>query len=525
MARFFNTAGPCIPGDHYLLPPERRLPEIRRLIEQKSYFVIHAARQSGKTTLLRALAENLRREGTFAALVASCESGQSIEPDLTGSIDAVLHELRREARLQLPPELQPPELDAAVPARSRVLDLLGRWAQTCPRPIVLLLDEVDALFGDALVSLLRQLRSGFPSRPQAFPQAVALVGLRDVRDYRLLAGAEEIHLGTSSPFNVKAESLTLRNFKAEEVGELYRQHTAEQGQPFTDEAIARAFELTGGQPWLVNALARQCVEVLEPDPARPITRETVDAAKDLLIQRRDTHLDSLIDRLREGRVRRVIAPILAGDLLPLDLLDDDVAFVLDLGLVRVGAQGLELANPIYAEIVPRALTQNLEASLALPSPIYLTAGGQLDFTKLMQDFRGFWLAGAEAFLARAPYSEAAAQLVFMAFLHKIVNGGGAIERELAVGRGRTDLCVYWPYREDGQKKIQKIAIELKVWRSGASNPEKAGIEQLTGYLERLELEQGTLLIFDARPEAASLPHRQKTEKRQHKGRAIEIWWL
>lgn len=524
MARYFNTAGPCVAGEHYLLPPERRLPDLRLLIERKSYFVIHAARQSGKTTLLRSLAQGLRAEGRFAALLTSCESGQSLGTDLEGSIDAVLHTLKSEAELQLPAELRPPAIDAEQSPRTRVFDLLRRWALGCPRPVVLFLDEVDALFGDSLLSLLRQLRSGFPSRPEAFPQAIVLVGLRDVRDYRLLEGTEN-GLGTSSPFNVKVESLTLRNFTADEVAELYLQHTADTGQVFEAEALARAYELTGGQPWLVNALARQCVEVLTPDPGQPITRATVDAAKDLLIRRRDTHLDSLIDRLREGRVRRVVAPILAGDLLPLDLLDDDVAFVKDLGLVRAGVQGLELANPIYAEIVPRALTQNLEDSLALPSPNYLEPNGRLDFGKLLKDFRQFWLLGAEAFLARAPYSEAAAQLVFMAFLHKIVNGGGTIERELAVGRGRVDLCVRWPFQEEGRRKLQSFAIELKVWRDGAASPLESGIEQLTSYLERLELETGTLVLFDARKNAPNLPHRQKTEERLHRGRRIEVWWF
>lgn len=524
MKRRFNTAGPCIRGEHYLLPPERRLPEIRELIDQKAYFVLHAARQSGKTTLLRALAERLRAEGRYAALATSCETGQSLEPDLEGSIGAVLQELIRESELQLPAELRPPEVDDSIAPRSRVLDLLGRWAQACPKRIVLLLDEVDALIGDALVSLLRQLRSGFPSRPHAYPQSVALVGLRDVRDYRLMAGSEGA-LGTSSPFNVKSESLTLRNFTAAEVAELYTQHTADTGQVFEAEALARAFELTQGQPWLVNALARQCVEVLVPDPAQPITRDTVDAAKELLIQRRDTHLDSLIDRLREPRVRRVVAPILVGDFLPVDLLDDDIAFVTDLGLVRRTAQGLELANPIYAEIVPRALTQILEASLALPSASYVDQRGRLDFEKLLRDFRSFWMQHAEAFLQRAPYSEAAAQLVFMAFLHKVVNGGGSIERELAVGRGRVDLCIRWPYRENGERKIQSQAIELKVWRDGAANPAAAGVEQLAGYLERLGLREGTLLIFDTRSTALPLPDRQQREIRDHRGLTIEICWL
>ena len=57
--KYFNVAGPCIPDRHYMLPAVNRLPEARRLAERGDYFVVHAARQSGKPTLLRALTREL----------------------------------------------------------------------------------------------------------------------------------------------------------------------------------------------------------------------------------------------------------------------------------------------------------------------------------------------------------------------------------------------------------------------------------------------------------------------------------
>ncbi len=83
----------------------------------------------------------------------------------------------------------------------------------------------------------------------------------------------------------------------------------------------------------------------------------MERAKETLVLRRETHLDSLIKRLDEARVRGVIAPILAGGALAAEVESDDVQFVKDLGLVRSGRQGLEIANPIYREIVPRTLTE------------------------------------------------------------------------------------------------------------------------------------------------------------------------
>jgi hypothetical protein len=356
MARFFNTAGPCDPGRHYMLPPERRLPEVRKLIEQAHYFVVHAPRQTGKTTAFRALAESLVAEGRFAALYTSCEAGQAAGSDLESGVSAVLETLRQDAAIRLPPELYPPAEDPSLDPTTRLRDLLIRWARQSPKPIILFLDEIDSLVDGVLLSVLRQLRSGYPERPESFPQSVALVGLRDVRDYRLQARPDAQSLGTASPFNIKVESLTLRNFTAGEVAELYEQHTADTGQVFTPEAKRLSFELTGGQPWLVNALARQAVEKLVPDLAIPVTAEVIEQAKEILIQRRDTHLDSLIDRLREPRVQRVIEPLLAGEILSPEVLDDDVRLVEDLGLVATTPGGLTIANPIYREVIQSALT-------------------------------------------------------------------------------------------------------------------------------------------------------------------------
>src|SRR5436305_8966115 len=136
MGRFFNTAGPCDPRDHYMLPPERRLPELPGLIDQKLYFVVHAPRQSGKTTCLRALAQALTAEGRFAALLTSCEVGQAAGGNVERGIAAVLDALRIAAETHLPEELRPPEADPANPAESRLLDLLTRWSRPCPRPLV-----------------------------------------------------------------------------------------------------------------------------------------------------------------------------------------------------------------------------------------------------------------------------------------------------------------------------------------------------------------------------------------------------
>ncbi len=523
MARFFNVSGPCEPADHYMLPAEERLPDVRRLIDTKRYFVVHAPRQTGKTTTIAALVASLAAEGRYTVLMASCEEAQAVGEDINRGIAAILNQMGKKAA-GLPEPMRPPPVEtvADVDGVSRLGNYLTLWAERSPRPVVLFLDEVDSMIGNTLISVLRQLRAGYPDRPERFPQSVALVGMRDVRDYNV---GDEQHFSTASPFNIKDRSFLLPNFTAEEVATLYDQHTAETGQAFTPEAKARAWELTRGEPWLVNALAQQITLEDLTDRTVTIDLEHVDAAKETLIQRRDTHLDSLLARLREKRVRGVMEPLLAGEYLEGDVMDDDIQFTEDLGLVVSGEMGLEIANPIYREIIPRVLTSTLEKQLRVVVAPYVGADGRLDFDRVLDDFRTFWLAHAEFFLKRQRYSEAAAELIFMAYLQKLTNGGGlrrgtAIDREFAVGSGLIDLLITWPL-PGGER--QRFAVELKVWRRDRDpDPLDKGLEDLSAYLDRLGLSRGTLIIFDRRPSAPPLPERSCRDETTHHGRRITV---
>lgn len=303
-----------------MLPPIVRLPNLVPLIEQANYFVVHAPRQTGKSTAMLALGEQLTASGEFTAVMVSAEVGQPFSHDTDKAERAILGAWRRAAEDRLPEELHPPAWPTAEPGE-RIQSALRAWTKASSRPLVILIDEIDALRDQALLSVLRQLRDGFPDRPRNFPQSVGLIGLRDVRDYKVASGGSD-NLQTSSLFNIKVGSFTLRNFNAVEVAELYAQHTETTGQVFTPEAVELAYELTQGQPWLVNALAKEIVEVIAPDATIVITPEHFQTAKETLIRRKDTHLDSLAERLREERVRRIIEPMMAGQELALTSDDD-----------------------------------------------------------------------------------------------------------------------------------------------------------------------------------------------------------
>jgi len=496
--RFFNTAGPCKPDLHYILPPAARLPEVLSIVDQQSYFVLHAPRQVGKTTALQGLAQQLTKEGRFTGVLVSMEVGAPFSDDPGAAELAILSQWRGTAERWLPLALRPPPWPEA-PAGQRIGMALQEWARHCNgqgKPLVVFLDEADSLQDQTLVALLRQVRAGYSNRPELFPQSLALIGMRDVRDYKVKAGGSD-RLNSSSPFNIKVASLTLRNFTTAETTELLTQHTRATGQVFESAALARIFELTQGQPWLVNALGREIVEHLLPDRSQPIKTTHVEQARENLIQRMDTHLDSLAERLREDRVKRIIEPMLAGETLG-DIPDDDLRYVVDLGLCKNGA-GLAIANPIYQEVIPRVLARTTQHSIRLPKPTWLDDKGRMVAEKLLAAFLDFWRENGEALLKSAPYHEVAPHLVLMAFLHRVVNGGGTIQREYAIGTRRMDLCV-----RHGELVL---GIELKVWHSKQPDPLKDGLRQLDEYLAGLGQNTGWLVIFDRRPRRPSLARR------------------
>ena len=172
-----------------------------------------------------------------------------------------------------------------------------------------------------------------------------------------------------------------------------------------------------------------------------------------------------------------------------DVPSDDIQFLIDLGLCRLDPQGgLAIANPIYQEVLPRVLSKTPQASLPQIAPSWLTPTGNLDIEQLLMAFLSFWRQHGEPLLKSAPYHEIAPHLVMMAFLHRVVNGGGTLEREYAIGRDRMDLCLRYG--------DVTLGIELKVWRQNRLDPLKIGLDQLDKYLAGLGRDSGWLVIFD-----------------------------
>ena len=533
MERFFNTAGPQKTELNYSIDPLSRfdLDEMLSLIRHQRYFVLHAPRQTGKTSCMLALRDYLNKEGTYVAVYANVEGGQAARNQVDRVVRATCDVIASEASLitgsEMPLEVREKVLNVEIDTQlSRFLQQLS---MSFSKPFVLFLDEIDALVGDSLVSVLRQIRSGYANRPAAFPQSVILCGVRDVRDYRIVLSNQDIITGGSA-FNIKAESLRLGNFSREEIRELYMQHTRETGQQWDEACFPLVWEATEGQPWLVNALAHEVTYRMKENRDRTvtITPEMIYRAQERIIYRRDTHIDILIDKLSEPRVKRVIEPMLANE----DEIDDaaipsdDIQYVEDMGLIkRERGKPRRIANGIYREIIPRELTWSTQDALVQQPLWYQREDGSIDMVKLLLDFQQFFRQNADSWIGKFDYAEAGPQLLLQAFLQRIVNGGGYIDREYGLGRRRTDLLIRKPLTDGYGGPVQRIVLELKLKRGDLEKVIEKGLEQTWQYMDTVgSVDEGHLIVFD-RTQQLSWDERIWHKSCTYNGHDIMVWGM
>ena len=517
MTRFFNTTGPCNPEDHYMLPPGERLigAQVHRYVRDKLYWMLHAPRQTGKTTFLLSWMHELNAKGDVASCYVSVEKCQPF-PDAERAIPVACECVRQWAARE---GLPVPEKTTDI-AGSALSGILGEWARlVAPKPLVVLFDETDVLQDDALISFLRQLRDGFATRGVGkFPISIALVGMRDLKDY-ITAGKGGIAPNPGSPFNIKKDSAIIGNFSKDDVARLFAQRTEETGQRITDDALAYVWDQSRGQPWIVNSLfERATMRILDETSTETVSLEHIYQAREQMILARETHLDALSRRLEDPRVRKVMETLLTGE--PDIRLAESEGFALcqDLGLVAIENGPPKVANPIYTEILARQMTYGTQMAMQEPAFRWQKPDGTLDMDLLLAEFQGFWRENSEIWEETANYTEAFPHLLLMAFLQRVTNGEGRIEREYAAGRGRMDLAVEY----NGEWNI----LEIKLLRDRQSFEKvlESGLKQIIGYRDlfssSLRIKTGKpipcyLLIFDRRSEEKKLPWEERIRREKH----------
>jgi Holliday junction resolvase len=514
--KFFNTAGPVNQEEHYKLDPLKRfdIEDIQHLIAQKKYFILHAPRQTGKTSSMLALTDYLNNGDDYKAIYCNIEGAQAARNNIKSGIETIIGQIAYSMEQNL-------NDDTLLKTRNQIISennendalnvALSQIAGISDKPVVMIFDEIDSLIGDTLISVLRQLRAGYTKRPQNFPISIILCGVRDVRDYRMHSKDKEVVTGGSA-FNIKAESLKLGSFSLAEVETLYLQHTKETGQKFEAGVFDSVYELTSGQPWLVNALAYEVCFRIKENRNREIliSKEHIEIAKENLILRRETHLDQLVDKLKEERVRKIVEPILMSrENISQEYSLDDEEYVIDLGLIAKSESGsLSISNKIYEEVIPRTLSSGWQGRFGMDRLWYINPDKSLNMDKLLTSFQSFFREHSESWIQLGDYKEAGPQLLLQAYLQRVVNSGGHIHREYALGRKRVDLVVNY--------EGEKFLIEMKILYKNIEKQIEEGLRQTAEYADMAGSEKNYLLIFN-RKEAVSWEEKifKKQEKYNH----------
>lgn len=494
--RTFTTDGPCDATLHYVLPAAPRLAEARSLVDRGAYFIVRAPVRTGKTTALRALAAEITAEGRYAALLCSSKVAASAGSDLAQAQEALLSALRLAAEQDLPAELRPPVFPPSANL-TLLWEGLSAWARVCPRPIVLFFDDTATLHPVVLESLFRQLEAGFSRRPGFFPWSIGLVTSFDLRPKGL---SKEIEAGTpdsTGPFERFWSSRLLPPFSTDEIRALYAQHFGDLQQRFAPEAPELIQEITAGHPYWVQALGRSLAEVSSSD--EPLTKSHVLAARRQLIQQNVTPIADLEVRLDEPRVRHVVEALLQGTVAISSVSDADVQFVRDLGLISAD-DPVRIEGTLHQALIPRLLARNALRAMTDDPAACFDEQGQFVMERCLQHFAAFYTAHAAELLPAMPYSKIAPELILLGYLWRMLEGRGFIELEFGASRGRIEVTMTIPGRENAAMNFpeQREVLVLIPRRKGDSGFKKRGFEWLEAALRRASSSSGTLVIMDKR---------------------------
>ncbi|MDR2442468.1 MAG: ATP-binding protein [Deltaproteobacteria bacterium] len=368
--KIFNTAGPCIPADHYMVPVLSRLPIIDYFLDHGSYFTLHAPRQSGKTTLLYALTDDINARGQSYALYCSLELLEGItdtDTALTLVVSQILKALNDseiEAFKKLSSNYGP---GPSSRFDAKILDILRYLSVNLDKDLVVFFDDVDSLSDKPLIPFLRQIHFGFNtrfrSRNTKFPKSMALVGMRHLVARFIQSSPDSASISASNILSFIKESLTLPDFNQNDIKVLCSQHALASGQIFNPSAINRIWYWSEGQPWLVNALTFKVVtEFLNYDYSKSITDELVEQAAEAITQGGYPHIDYLMEQSKELRVKRVMKTVIFDNSSFLDdVLDDDKRHVLDLGLIKKVNRTYQPANPLFVSAIFNAFPEKSQA--------------------------------------------------------------------------------------------------------------------------------------------------------------------
>jgi len=504
--REFCVGGPIPKEGYYVLRERPEVGKISDKIEKGRYFVIYAARQTGKTSLIQEVAEQLKDDDKYLPLYLTFqdfsdsfdeeEFYQLLAEMLLFEIDVRLEEKGKESEI----------LEHESRSQQSFVKLLRNLHQQIPYHLCIFIDEFEGIPQKVLDGFLHTLRAIYlrkqTSERYNILHSVGVIGVRSI--------SQMTFARTSSPFNIH-ESISIANFTTEQVRELLMQYSEETGEVFPKEVIEFIADKTGGQPYLVNLVAKILTEEVKPySENRPITLSDAETAyMNMLTMRGNTNLDSIRRRIGETNNRKKLMSIITQGDVRYNLNDEVLGELITFGIMREKDGYCVISNPAYAHtIIYSYMTWNNGTSEEFFPEGYrpvIDADGFIKPHRVIENFQYFlpkvdpkFYFPEETGFDTLRYSTQTLEIVPHYFLLGqfdilAYNVGGHARAEVHQGHKRMDIVVF-------EKEGKKTVIECKIWRGPAYQDDSR--EQLVDYLVHENLSSGYLVFFNHRENAS-----------------------
>lgn len=492
--RIFEDSGTVKPEEAYYVPLDnvtnRKKQDIKTMVDWGRYFSIFAPRQSGKTTFLEGIRDELHSDRTYIVILLSFQNYSNldktrfyelIEKELYEQLKSRLTEVKCEKTKEVAQLLGKHHLTDHI-SFMLLFEGLNRLIQF--KKIVIFIDEFDGIPLDELenfLTTLRQLYLKYKAVKQKVLYSVGLIGIRNIT---------KLVVGGVSPFNI-ADQVDLPSFSQKNIRYLYSQYTEETGQPFSEEAIGKIHAETAGQPWLVNRLGTILTVDIKPGTIEPIDAQDVEKAVQLLLMERNEHFNNLYEK---AKLYKETFVEIVFDNVEYDPDDEDQAWLEQYGLIKNSDGHAVVANNIYKARYIKTFFKEINAYEDLSLQPYVLPGNRLDMERILLNFEKYISQiGVRAFYTGGKPYEKTGQFLLTAWLYQFVKGEhDNLRYEVSSGLGRMDILLTY--------KGRKYIIETKVNRhDDQAGIIKEGLLQLSSkYLSSENTAQGYLVIFDTK---------------------------
>ena len=506
--RSFGTTGRVRPDQHYIVPRTEEIADFISRVRNGKYVVLFAPRQTGKTTFFRLALEALVAEDpTYFPIQLDFQTMRNVEPApfyehlyyfICRQIESVFQKRGGAPSEMLNQFLLHTTLTDHL-SMIRFFKHLGSlldsdFHEQVPafKQVVLLIDEFDGIPRTVVSDFLYSFRQIYLSDVMHCPHSVGIVGVKSI--------AQLDYDRSVSPSNIQDE-FRLPNFTLEQVQELLSQYTDEVGQAFEPEVVESIHKETAGQPVLVNRLAQILTTEFDIPKTEPITMPHFLKAHIQLVRGRNVNIQHLTTNIRrDRRFERLLMRMMSYEEgLDFNLRDPHIDELATYGVITEDADGMcQIANPVYLYCIMQAFKptingleydyfheDNIEGFQA-----YLTATGQIDMERLLDNFRDF-IARAGFKILQVPDTpqESVGRHLLLTYLDLFARSvGGVLSFEVGTGRGRMDLLI--------AHKGRKYIVETKVWRGDRRY--QTGKRQLAEYLKLEGAGRGYYVVFDHR---------------------------